>query len=188
MLRGPGLPREQGRDPEPAAGSPGPWSAPEPPAAPPTGWWLLSLLPGPALQPPGPPALPPTHMHLSGPTVLWDMEGLRGRGMWGCRGPHPLPQVFSLCTLDLQLLPPLSSSRVGVSKGPRQPLVAVLEREELGLPLDLPHGAAGKTLGWGCARSGRAASGGGHPGLGAGPEQHQASGTMTTMWMWSCGS
>lgn len=135
--------------------SPGPWSAPEPPAAPPTGWWLLSLRPGLALPPPGPPALLPTHVHLSGPPVLWDMEGLMGRGMLGCRGPHPLPQVFSLCTLHLQLLPPLSGSRVGFSKGPRQPLVAVLKREELGLPLDLPYGAAGKTLGWGCAWSGQ---------------------------------
>lgn len=64
--------------------------------------------------------------------------------MWGCGVPHPLPQVFSLCTLDLQLLPPLSGSCIGLSKGPRQPLVAVLKREELRLPLDLPYRAAGR--------------------------------------------
>lgn len=62
--------------PKLAPGSPGPWSAPEPPAAPPTGWLLLSLLPGLALQPPGPPALLPAHMQPSGPTILWDMKGL----------------------------------------------------------------------------------------------------------------
>jgi hypothetical protein len=71
------------------------------------------------------------------------------------RGPHPLPQEFSLCTLDLQLLPPLSGRCVGLPKGSRQPLVAVLKREELCLPLDLPYRAGGKTPGWGCAWSGQ---------------------------------
>lgn len=60
------------------------------------------------------------------------------------RSPHPLPQPFSLCTLGLQLLPPLGGSGVGLSQGARQLVVAVLQREELGLPLHLAHGAAGK--------------------------------------------
>lgn len=96
------------------------------------------------------------------------------RPTWGrrCGGPHPLPQALSLCTLGLQLLPPLRGGRVGLAKGPCQPLVAVLECEELGLPLDLTHGAAGKTRGQGCAWSERVAFGAGPPGLGAGSKQH----------------
>lgn len=59
------------------------------------------------------------------------------------RSPHPLPQPLGLCTLGFQLLPPLGGSGVGLSQGARQLVVAVLQREELGLPLHLAHGAAG---------------------------------------------
>lgn len=33
---------------------------------------------------------------------------------WGA-GPHPLPQTLRLCTLGLQLLPPLRGSCVGLA-------------------------------------------------------------------------
>lgn len=64
------------------------------------------------------------------------------RGVFGRVGlPHPLPQPLSLCALGLQLLPPLGGGRVGLSQGARQLVVTVLQREELGLPLHLAHGA-----------------------------------------------
>ena len=59
------------------------------------------------------------------------------------RSSHPLPQPLGLCTLGFQLLPPLRRGCVGLSQGARQLVVAVLQREELGLPLYLAHRAAG---------------------------------------------
>lgn len=72
----------------------------------------------------------------------------------GC--PHPLPQPLGLCALCLELLPPLGGGRVGLSQGARQLVVVVLQREELGLPLHLAHGAAGTQ---GSARASPAAQG-----------------------------
>lgn len=106
-------------------------------------------------------------------------------GVFGRVGlPHPLPQPLSLCALGLQLLPPLGGGRVGLSQGARQLVVTVLQREELGLPLHLAHGAetarvsaeggagphwagggarAGPGLGRGCGR-GQETGGWGRPG------------------------
>lgn len=64
-------------------------------------------------------------------------------GLWEDGVPHPLPQPFGLCALGLQLLPPLGGGGVGLSQGACQLAVAVLQREELGLPLHLAHGAVG---------------------------------------------
>lgn len=90
VLRGPGFSGRVRRIPELSPGSPGPWSAPEPPAAPPTGWLLLSLLPGRALQPPGPPALPPAAASVqplrAGPLAAASTEW---RPRWPLEGPLP---------------------------------------------------------------------------------------------------
>lgn len=42
------------------------------------------------------------------------LETETGQKRWGA-GPHPLPQTLGLCTLGLQLLPPLRGSCVGLA-------------------------------------------------------------------------